>query len=48
MVDIMDTCRSLNISIGRVMENPEILKLVSDQLKTKKVVSMQLKNYLFY
>ena len=36
MVDIMDTCRSLNISIGRVMENPEILKLVSDQLKTKK------------
>ena len=36
IVDIMDTCKSLNISIGRVMKNPEILKLVSDQLKTKK------------
>ena len=32
----MDRCKSLNISIGRVMKNPEILKLVSDQLKTKK------------
>ena len=30
MVDIMDTCKSLNISIRRVMKNPEILKLVSD------------------
>ena len=43
MVDIMD-----NISIGTVMKNPEMLTFVSDHLKTKKCVSMQLKNYLIY
>ena len=43
MADIMD-----NISIGTVMKNPEMLTFVSDHLKTKKCVSMQLKNYLIY
>ena len=52
MVDIMDACKSLNISIGTVTKNPEMLKLVLDHLKSKKKkkkwVSMQLKNYLIY
>ena len=49
MVDIMDVYKSLNISIGTAMKNPEILKFVPDHLKTKKeCVSMQLNNYLIY
>ena len=45
----MDICKSLNINIGAVMKNPEMLKFVSDHLKSKKIyVSMQLKNYLIY
>ena len=36
MVDIMDTYMSLNISIGTVMKNPEMIKFVPDHLKTKK------------
>ena len=36
MVDIMDIYKSLNISIGTVMKNPEMLKFVPDHLKTKK------------
>ena len=41
------TC--LNINIGTVMKNPEMLKFVPDHLKTKKkCVRMQLKNYLIY
>ena len=43
MVDIMDIYKSLNISIGTVMKNPEMLKLVPDHLKTKQCVSIQLK-----
>ena len=31
----MDVYKSLNISIGTVMKNPEMLKLVLDYLKTK-------------
>ena len=34
MVDIM---KSLNISIGTVMKNPEMLKFVPDHLKTKRM-----------
>ena len=34
MVDIMDIYISLNISIGTVMKNPEMLKFVPDNLKT--------------
>ena len=34
MVDIMAVSKSLNISIGIVMKNPEMLKFVRDHLKT--------------
>ena len=44
MVDIMDIYKSLNISIGTVMTNSEMLKFVPYHLKTKKCVRMQLKN----
>ena len=43
MVDIMDVYKSLNISIGVVMKNPEIVKSIPDHLKTKICASMQLK-----
>ena len=33
----MDTCKSLNINIGTVMKNAEMLKLVPDHLKTKQM-----------
>ena len=33
----MDTYKSLNISIETVMKNPEMLKLVPNNLKTKKM-----------
>ena len=46
MVDIVDVYKSLNVSIGTVMKNPEMTKFVPDHLKTRKCVSMQLKNYL--
>ena len=36
MVDSMDICKSLNISIGIVMKNLEMLKFVHDHLKTEK------------
>ena len=36
MVDSMDICKSLNISIGTVTKNPEMLKNVPDHFKTKK------------
>ena len=48
MVDLMDSYKPLNISIGTVMKNSEMLKFVPDSLKTKKCVSTQLKNYLIY
>ena len=48
MVDFMDIYMSLNISIETVVKNPEMSKFVLDNLKTKKCVSMQLKNYLIY
>ena len=35
--------KSLNISIGTVMTNPEILKFVPDHHKTKKCLTTQLK-----
>ena len=37
IVDIIDVCRSLNISIGTVMKNPEMLNFVPDHLKDKKM-----------
>ena len=42
------TFKSLNISICTVTKNQVLLKLLSDHLKTKKCVSMQLTNYLIY
>ena len=44
----MDIYKSLNINIGKVLKNPEVLKFVPDHLKLKKCVCMQLKNYLIY
>ena len=38
MVDIMDVYKSLDISIGTVMKNPETTKFAPDHLKTKKNV----------
>ena len=37
MVDIMDVYKSLNISIGTIIKNPEIIKFVPDHVKTKKM-----------
>ena len=37
MVDIIDIYKSLNISIGTVMKNPEMSKFVPNHLKTKKL-----------
>ena len=37
MGDSMDICKSLNINIGTVMKNPEMLKFAPDHLKTKKM-----------
>ena len=36
MADSMDTYKYLNINIGTVIKNPEMLKFVPDHLKTKK------------
>ena len=43
MVDIMDICKSLIISIGTVMKNPEMLQFVSNHLKTKKMCKYAVK-----
>ena len=37
----MEICKSLNVNIGIVMKYPEMLKFVSDHLKTKKMCDMQ-------
>ena len=47
MVDIMDVYNSLNISIVTVMENSEMLKFVSDHLKTKKMCKHAVKKLPF-
>ena len=36
MSDSMDIYKCLNISIGTVMKNPEMLKFVLDHLRTKR------------
>ena len=36
--------KSVNISIGTVIKNPEMLKFVPDHHKTKKCAKMQFKN----
>ena len=35
MVDIMDVYKSLNISIGTIIKNLEMIKFVSDHVKTE-------------
>ena len=35
MVGVMDVYKSVNISIGAVMKNPETLKFIPDHLETK-------------
>ena len=48
MVDSMDI-KSLNINIGTVRKNSEMLKLVPDHLKTKKMCAYEVKklpNYI--
>ena len=42
----MDIYKSVKISIGTVMANPEMLLFVPDHLKTKKVCKHAVKNYL--
>ena len=37
MIDSMDIKKSLNINIGTVIKNPEMLKFVPDHLTTKKM-----------
>ena len=44
----MDVYKHLNINIGTVIKNLNMLELVPDHLKTKKYVSMQFKNYSIY
>ena len=46
MADSMNIYKSLNVSTGPVMKNPEMLINILDQLK--QCVSMQLRNYLIY
>ena len=43
MVDSMDIYKSLNINIGTVLKNPEMLKFVPNHLKTKKMCKHALK-----
>ena len=44
MIDIMDIYKSLNINIGTVMRNPEMLKFVLDHLKSKNMCKHAVKN----
>ena len=46
MVAIMDIYKTLDIIIGTVTKNPEMIKFGPDHFKTNKGVSMPSKNYL--
>ena len=41
----MGTYKSLNINIGTVVKNPEMLKFVPDHLKTKQMCNYAFKNH---
>ena len=43
MVDSMDVYKSLNINIGTVMKNPEMLKFVPHNLKIKNMCKYAVK-----
>ena len=47
MIDIMDIYKSLNISIGKVMKNSEMLKFVPDHFKTKKMCKYAVKKVTY-
>ena len=47
MVDNMDTYKSLNINIGTVMKNSEMLKFVPHHLKTKQTCNYSVKKLTF-
>ena len=47
MVDLMVVYKSLNISIGTVMKNPEMLKFIPDHLKTKEMSNHAVKKLSF-
>ena len=40
MVDSMDIYEFLNVNMGRLMRNPEMLKFVPDNLKTRENVQV--------
>ena len=44
----MDIYKSLDISNGTVMKNPEMLKFISDHLKTKKMCKHAVENYVIH
>ena len=48
MVDIIDIFNTLNISIETVLKTQEMLKFVTDRLKTKKMFKHTVKNYHIY
>ena len=45
IVDNMGTYKSLNVNIGTVVKNPEMLKFVPDHLKTKQMCNYAIKNH---
>ena len=49
MVDseyIVNIYKSVKISIGKVVKNPEMLQFIPDPLKTKSMCKLAVKNYL--
>ena len=49
MVDsayIVNIYKSVKVSIGTVVKNPEMLKFIPDHLKTKTMCNLAVKNYL--
>ena len=45
MVHVTNVYESLNISIGTIMKNPEMLKLVPDSRETKKMCKHAVKKF---
>ena len=43
IVDIMNICKPLNIAIETVTKNPEMLKIIPDHLKIKKMCKQAVK-----
>ena len=47
IVNIMDVCKSLNISTGTIRKNPEMFKFAPDHLKTKTMCKDAVKKLLY-